>query len=1074
MVGLSLLHKCSQFIVCFIITVISFLAVTSSIANAQRSYTVTLTERFSSYPLNARSYIVEDPAGKLTIQDLTAFYNAGDLNFRNTNPNGILLNHNANPLWIVFTVDNTTPSTNWLLDIGSMADGRAGIAGKFLVYEMNQRQIFYDGFQNGIKTETGLKESRYIPVSVPANSQAVFMIYILPTDYKRLHLNMSFKSNVATVDETPITVYMEYIPALIVGSLMVLIVGFINSKSIGYLPLALFYFSLLIWYTTVERGFYNSFMGIGFLSSFYPVYNAFLIALAALITIPPKYGSSFLRMTLMAFLGFNVTITILMYYLFPFNVQLQSYLTNGFSFFTILVAVLYLVRNDTYYLKPAALCLAGWSIFYITGQTIKIAYFSQLVPVNFYTAHADYLVLAPQAVMIIWSVAATISSEQKRQVNSFIRQAQKAQSLLKARKSKEENDNSRLLRVIEREREVMEELRSREAERTEEMRKAKITADEANQAKSAFLAVVSHEIRTPMTGIMGMIRILQDSDLSEEQTEYLMTIKDSGDAMLALLNDILDFSKIEEGGMTLENIEFDLHRVLNGVQMLMKGHADQKGIGLRLNIHENVPSNLYGDPTRLRQVILNLVGNALKFTTKGHVGINVFLETNHEINKSSQDKRVAIYFAVEDTGVGISTEAQDNLFRPFSQADSSISRKYGGTGLGLSICKRLVEAMGGQINLKSREGAGSTFFFTLPFETDNRIAIAPEELMQSRDSMASNNSAGRVQEPETRDAIPLNNQPVTSQTPARAQKLRFLIVDDNEVNRKVVKAFIEKAGQECTLIHSGKEALNLLKTDKRYNAIFLDIEMPDMNGRDVARAILKDSTIAQIPIVALTGNIGETDLKTYLQIGFMGYVAKPIIPEDMMDTVNAILSNPDTPQFPANIMNAPHSNISINTPIQKQVTTEQPSDNFEITDKPEMNTPTEVETKQNTETKEKTKPTPVIGKTLDEKMIKGLRDGLGAKQTMDLLDDLFEKADEIISNLREAIAQDSLESVSARAHELKGMAGNFGLKAVSEKASQLEKYSKDGSITIMDVDTHIEDLLTLIERSKLALSDYFD
>lgn len=1054
-----------------------------NIARAQGPYTVTLTERYNAYPLNARAYIVEDPAGKLTRFDLTSLYNSGQLNYRNTDPNGILLSHNANPTWIIFTVENTTQNTNWLIDIGSMADGRAGIASKFLVVEMHSRQIFYDGFQSGIKTETGLKESRYIPVAIPANSRAVFMMYVLPTDYKRINLNLTFKSNVAIADENAMTVYMDYVPALIIGSFMVLIVGFINSKSIGYIPLGLFYLSLLFWFALVEKGFYNSFIGVSFISSFYPVYNAFLIAVAALLTIPTKYGSAFLRTILMAFLVFTLGVTILMYYVFPLNIQLQSYLTNGFAFFTILVGILYLIRNDTYYLKPAALCLAGWAAFYIAGQTVKIFYFSNILPINFFTAHADYIALGPQAIMIIWGVAATIRSDQKRRINSFIRQAQKAQSLLKARKSKEENDNSRLLRVIEREREVMEELRSREAERTEEMRKAKITADEANEAKSAFLAVVSHEIRTPMTGIMGMIRILEDSDLTEEQGEYLMTIKDSGDAMLALLNDILDFSKIEEGGMTLENIEFDLNRVLNGVQMLMKGHADQKGVGLRLNIHENVPSMLYGDPTRLRQVILNLVGNALKFTTKGHVGINVFIDPNNEINQQGEG-RCAIYFAVEDTGVGISEEAQSNLFKPFSQADSSISRKYGGTGLGLSICKRLVEAMGGQINLKSREGAGSTFFFTLPFKTSS--TIRPDDMMQSPEDMhtkvqddsektASTPAPETIEQP-SRQADPA---PAKAVTPARPRtdpnKRRFLIVDDNEINRKVVKAFVEKAGHECTLIYSGKEALNLLKTDKRYDAIFLDIEMPDMNGRDVARAILKDSTIAQIPIIALTGNIGAQDLETYYKIGFMGYVAKPVIPEDMMDTVQAILTDPDTAQFPDEIKNhmqAVTTATGHNQPQPEPTQNPSESQDFEILDTPDQ---TEPETpNESDEAQAKPKTGPVIGKTLDEKMIKGLKDGLGAKQTLELLDDLFEKSDEIIDNLRKAIAEDSMQSVAARAHELKGMAGNFGLKAVSEKAAQLEKYSKEGTITMIDVDTHIEDLLTLIERSKLALSDYFD
>lgn len=1017
-------------------------------AAASGEFQISLKADQDDYALNARSYVISDPQGKLTIQDVTAYYNANKLKFRNTNPEKLLLSYEQHPFWIVFSVENQTRSPDWFIDIGGLENGRSGITDKFLIYEMNQRRIFYDGFQAGIKDNPVIQNSRFIPVTVPSMEKAVFVMYVQPTIFKRVSLNLNFKKNIADTNHSIAKTYVDYIPAFIIASLLIIIIGFLITRGPGFIPLGLFYVCLLVWYALVEKPFYTNFPGIGFMSTFYPAIITFMICTAALLTIPARYNTSPLRIALIGFLGFLFTITILTTFVFPIDTELQSYFTNGFSIFCLLIATAYLSINETYFIRPQALCFAGWIMLYITGQMLKLAAFMGYIPVGFYTIHAEYAILLPQTALLIIGVVMSIKGDEARKLNAFARQAEKAKALLQAKKSKEENDHSRLLRVIEREREVMEELRNRESERTEEMRRAKIVADEANHAKSAFLAVVSHEIRTPMTGIMGMIRMLQDTDLSHDQKDYLMTIKDSGDAMLALLNDILDFSKIEGGAMTLENIKFDLHRVLNGVQMLMKGHADQKNLAIRLNIHDNVPVKLLGDPTRLRQVILNLVGNALKFTSKGHVGINVFLDPSHEEN-NNDGQTCAIYFSVEDSGIGISEEAQQNLFTPFSQADSSISRKYGGTGLGLSICRRLVEAMGGEINVKSREGSGTTFFFTLPFDTDNEDSGEGDGFNNDADE----NSSGALN---------------TAQLPT--PKKRFLIVDDNEVNRKVVKAFLDKADYESVMIHSGVEALKLLKSDKKYNGILLDIEMPDMNGRDVAQAILKDSSISSIPVIALTGNVANADLQSYKDIGFKGYIAKPVTPEDLLETIDKIENGRADECFPATLNVTARQTANELSPQFRSDNKLDIQNTSASTRKKDTNTPTPKEDLADTPLRKE----PLIGKTLDDKLVQGLKDGLGAKQTIELLEELFIKTDEIIGNLRKAVGQDSMENVQMRAHELKGMAANFGLKAVSEKSGQLEKLSKNNEITMIDVDTHIEDLLTLIERSKLALDDFFD
>ena len=530
------------------------------------------------------------------------------------------------------------------------------------------------------------------------------------------------------------------------------------------------------------------------------------------------------------------------------------------------------------------------------------------------------------------------------------------------------------------------------------MRHAKIIADEANQAKSAFLAVVSHEIRTPMTGIMGMVKMLEDTELSDEQKDFILTIGDSGQAMLALLNDILDFSKIEDGAMDLETIEFDLRRVLNSVTMLMKAHSDQKNLQLILNIDDDIPQKLYGDPTRLRQIILNLVGNAIKFTSKGHIAIVAHYEGNGKDDNSVQ-------FEVSDTGLGISKEAQENLFTPFAQADSSISRRYGGTGLGLAICKTLVEAMGGTIGIKSREGAGSTFHFKLPFLSNF------------------------IQKPV---------QATKTHTPEIIEDLRFMVVDDNEINRKVIDGFLKKYNHTVVLLESGKDALDILETDQKFDALFLDIEMPGMSGIDLAQHIKQDASVKNIPLIAITGNVNEDDISRYKNAGFSDHVAKPI----EIDELNRAIAQ-----------------TQISEPTK------------DLVEEDDRGTK-KIKITPSKKTSEKKALKPAVGKTLDEVMLKGLKEGLGSKQTNDLIAELFIKADEIVEQLIDLKETEDKDAARMRAHELRGMAGNFGLKALSDKSEEIEQICKDNERPFSDIIPHIEDLSTLVERSRYSVKEF--
>ena len=395
------------------------------------------------------------------------------------------------------------------------------------------------------------------------------------------------------------------------------------------------------------------------------------------------------------------------------------------------------------------------------------------------------------------------------------------------------------------EQKVTERTRDLEASR-EELRTSKIAAESASDAKSTFLATMSHEIRTPMNGILGMTELVLDSSLTQDQRESLAIVRLSAESLLGVINDVLDFSKIEAGRLEFESLPFDLREMLGETMKTLGFRAQQKGLELVVDVHPDVPDTLLGDPGRIRQVLVNLIGNAIKFTERGEILVTVGRER-------SSGSEAVLKFSVADSGVGIPLDKQTKIFEAFSQADGSMARKYGGTGLGLTICSRLIEMMGGRIWVESQIDRGSIFHFTA------KLAVREGGVARS-----------------------------SSET-TRLKGMSALIVDDNETNRRVLLGILARWGMKAMAVDGGRAAMLALEVAKNsggsFPLILLDGQMPEIDGFSLAREIQNspDLTGATIMMLTSAGHMG--DAARCRDLGVSGYLLKPIRQEELFVSI---------------------------------------------------------------------------------------------------------------------------------------------------------------------------------------------
>lgn len=972
---------------------------------------VELNDNRSRFFFGEQIYVTEDPGSRLNYQVIATRHQN---NLRGLRRDSEILNFGSKqlPVWMVFSVTNNSSREGWVLHFGNIEDGRFSHVRHILVHNESAGQTLIRALPDGqspYNTE-GLKGAAF-PLRLAKGQTQLFIVYLDTADGLVHTVRPSFVS------------YDRYVRDLTLGTFasagfcaaMLALAGIFAAfglmrRTVDYFFLSLYFLLHLAFYRATDLTFL--------------IQSGTASALFSLLFIAPILtGLSFTRRFFdlsagdeapgtLLFLAMALVVSSLAFSFFlpGGGTSTDEYMVFIPAILGMAVCVAVSFTQSQHGKFGGAYITLAWGVG-LAGYALLFAASVQVAgPFAF---GLFWILLLPQGGLFVIAILRKIRLEAEESLMQAARESRTAQSLARLKQSKETADQARLLRVIERERELMTELREREIQRTEDMRRAKEAADEANRAKSAFLAVVSHEIRTPMNGIMGMVRLLMDSKMTRQQTEYLQTIQNSGDTMMALLNDILDFEKIESGNMQLEQIDFDMTRLVQGVVTLMSGHAAEKHIELRADIPGDFPVALRGDPMRLRQIFLNLVSNAIKFTAQGHVVISLKATPSGRTGEDGAPIH-EIYCAVEDTGIGITEDALKNLFSPFQQAEKSTARKYGGTGLGLAICRRLIEAMGSAIQIHSQEGRGSTFFFTLWLEEGS--ATVPE-----------NGYAEDAQPGYLDIALP---------------PMDILIIDDNALNRKVLQGFLEKGQHRLTQCESAEEALDICER-QRFDAILADIRLTGLDGVEFTRLLWRNpkAGIASTPVIALTGDVGLEDQARYREAGMNGFLAKPVNPEALYGAL-AVLEP-----------------LSAEEKIMDEVRGDEGGDFDSFAEAAAMGARAEQASAEGG--------SPGV---LDAGLLGSLAEALPRAQLAELLRGFVEKADELVDALRDVRHAEDAVFLRDRAHELKGMAANFGLAEVSAVSGAIEKAAKGGDLQAAR--REIEKLPEAYRRAYLELKSW--
>ncbi len=1062
--------------ICFVILICLTVGALGHEVVAQERVLV-LENDMSSIPMASYMGQIDDTKSRLTSQAAMQAYDRGEAQYQNIDQTRLSFGVDGAPTWFVLNIRNESDEEEFIFSLIKDLFHSQGTIENAILFGTNNRDE-----KSSVKINTS-----YLKVNIPKNRDITLLFYVNPADYIPLVLTPYvsserdyFFTQDASKDGSRAVLF------LFLGMGFAAFLAYV-LKSAKFIPYFVAYAAFGVFLVSAKI----PLMEGGFIAVLQPFLLFIMMSFMALgvflqnsITFKDKSEilSVGLPYALMVICGIIVV-----------------FLPEGFGLMNVILmivpavlfcvsfAILSLAYYQDGYKSSIWTCLSwlfiGLSLIFFLLNGLELLTSFEYMPLTL-----PYVVLKGAIVFLFVSVVMTPTDTSQQSSFDF---SVLPTSIKNLKEAEEEGEYNRLLTVVERERQMMAELRQIDVRRRKDMQRAKESADEANRAKSAFLAVISHEIRTPMTGIMGLVRLLMDTPLSDEQKKYSKSIMESGESMTLLLNDILDFEKIETGKMALEENFFNVKDLVQSTATLMAGHAQTKKIYLKLEISPDVPLEIRGDAPRLRQVLLNLLGNAIKFTEQG--GVTIHIRPSKRMKPTDENSDLYPFsIAIEDTGIGIPQQALEDLFNPFSQASTSIAGKYGGSGLGLAICQRLIELMGGKIKVESAENKGSRFSIHLLVaakqrennqkvqEFINYTNVNPLEIEE--DQLPMEQTISEIEEHNMADDYEDVHNP---------DAIKIMVVEDNLVSQQVIETFLKKLGHEVMACSNAEDALILAK-DEKFDLVFMDWELPGMSGPEAIRAMKSDPSLYIKYTVLLTGHrvtIEETGLK---KEELSGILNKPVMPEHLEDMIASldITSSQDMNDESADKEeNSAGTVVARNTEEESFKADEDKPTSWSYKASLEDERPAilqQLDAMNNDandveeETVSITSPSSdIIDKNFieppphslwennffDQEMISSLLETLGEEKVKELLESVFEKTDEILIDLQAALQENNIQEVNMRAHELKGMAGNFALSQIHDLSARLEENIK------AKADVGADDLLIEIQKAHIEAKE---
>ncbi len=971
-----------------------------------------LSSKSSSYDIAPFSKVFEDASKQMSFGQIMAQFRAGQGAAASGNP--VYLGYTQRGYWIVFGVYNRNQAkTQWTLNFGTRMTGTIGVADRIAVFSdaSPDHPLMIDGRLAPYKQQVKGQERNAVPFNFEPNQGRIIGVYVEPAAGVPLALDLHLEEpTVFTAAHDQYSLQSNVVRAGAAAVCMLFLVFWFKYRQAAPACLLAYavaqYFIFMTSDEIVPRGNNTAAQYMELLHAGAAIAALLLSRLVLFGREKKNKQRSILTATAIAIAVLAVAGSMVDALSGPINTVLIRLLPVAVPALIVVLGGISVIKAERVqgiaYTFAWAVLLGG-AVMTEAASSGMSAY--SVSGINFY-----WMCFILHLSLLSFSALRNLTITEAMHIHDMTEAKRRREEDMEMRKTKELADQTRMLGVLQREKELMADLRNREQERIQAMRRAKEAADSANKAKSDFLAVISHEIRTPMTGVMGMIRLLLDTPLSDKQKEYAKTIQYSGDALLTLLNDILDLSKVEEGKMTIETIDFDLNKLAESVVLLMSGRAEEKKIYLKAEIDPECPTALKGDPTRLRQIMLNLISNAIKFTDKG--GVTLIIKAHDKTAKKPR-----IYFGVKDSGIGITEDVQKKLFQPYQQADSTTARKFGGTGLGLSICKRLVEAMGSSVQIASKMGEGTVFYFILSMEYGvGEAQLAAEAAAQG--------------------VIPL----------------KLLVVDDNIINQRVVAGLLEKDGHKIVTVGGAEAAMAELK-NIAFDVILMDMEMPQIDGVMATQMIrrLPDPAKSKTTIIAMTGNVGKEDVQRCRDAGMDDYISKPVNPENLRKLLIQYGKKkyPDQqpvvpkPQGVSAVMSAPPPAPAAPTlakPADKPATPVAAAPVASAAANPIPENPAAPAAPA----------APPVNMAIFEQqklfstdVLGGLKGSLGKDQMDEMMQGLYEKTEELIGTAEKGIEAKDLKALQGAGHDIKGMTSNFGLTAISDLGARLERQAKE-------------------------------